>query len=69
VKVFVPGDANVGIQVVSSSLIGDVRVWEQKRGGLFNSMSVESPYYADADKRVVLVASAFIGDVRVTKVG
>lgn len=69
VKVFVPGDANVGIQVVSSSLIGDVRVWDQKRGGLFNSMSVESPFYADTDKRVVLVASAFIGDVRVTKVG
>ncbi len=69
VKVFVPGDANVGVQVVSSSLIGDVRVWDQKRGGLFNSMSVESPFYADTDKRVVLVASAFIGDVRVTKVG
>ena len=69
VKVFVPGDTSVGIRVVSSSLIGDVRVWDQKRGGLFNSMSVETPYYGDTDKQVVLVASAFIGDVRVTKVG
>jgi lia operon protein LiaF len=69
VKVFVPNDLSVGVQVVSSSLIGDVRVWDQKRGGLFNHMSVETPSYADADKRVVLIASAFIGDVRVTKVG
>lgn len=69
VKVFVPGDGNVGIQVVSSSLIGDVKVWDRKRGGLFNSMSVETPHYADTDKRVVLVASAFIGDIKVTKVG
>jgi len=69
VKVFLPGDGNVGIQVVSSSLIGDVKVWDQKRGGLFNSMSVESPFYSDTDKRVVLVASAFIGDIKVTKVG
>ncbi len=69
VKVFVPNDPGIGIQVVSSSLIGDVRVWDQKRGGLFNHMSVESPSYMDTDKRVVLIASAFIGDVRVTKVG
>lgn len=69
VKVFIPSDANVGIQVVSSSLIGDVRVWDQKRGGLFNSVLVEIPYYADTDKRIVLVTSSFIGDVRVTKVG
>lgn len=69
VKVFVPNDFSVGVQVVSSSLIGDVRVWDQKRGGLFNHVSVESPAYSDADKKVVLIVSAFIGDVQVTKVG
>lgn len=69
VKVFVPNDPGVGIQVVSSTLIGDVKVWDNKRGGLFNHMSVETPSYSDADKRVVLIVSAFIGDVRVTKVG
>lgn len=69
VKVFVPNDPGVGVQVVSSSLIGDVRVWDQKRGGFFNHMSVETPGYNDTDKRVTLIASAFIGDVRITKVG
>jgi len=69
VKVFVPNDPGLGVQVVSSSLIGDVRVWDRKRGGFFNHMSLETPGYRDTDKRIVLVASAFIGDVRVTKVG
>jgi len=69
VKVFVPNDLSVGIQVVSSCLIGDVKVLDQKRGGLFNQMSVETPQFRDSDKRVVLVVSCFIGDVRVTKVG
>jgi len=69
VKVFVPNDFGVGLQVVSSCLIGDVKVLDQKRGGLFNQMSVETPNYPDSDKRIVLVVSSFIGDVRVTKVG
>ncbi|MCD9026495.1 cell wall-active antibiotics response protein LiaF [Cohnella silvisoli] len=69
VKVYVPNDLGVGIQVISSCLIGDVKVLDQKRGGIFNQMSVETPSYSDADKRVVLVVSSFIGDVRVTKVG
>jgi lia operon protein LiaF len=69
VKVFVPNDFGVGIQVVSSCLIGDVKVLDQKRGGMFNQMSVETPSYADTDKRVVFIVSSFIGDVRVTKVG
>ncbi|TJY41171.1 hypothetical protein E5161_15130 [Cohnella pontilimi] len=69
VKVFVPNDLGVGIQVVSSSLIGDVKVLDHKRGGFFNQMTVETPSYSDTDKRIVLIASSFIGDVRVTKVG
>jgi lia operon protein LiaF len=69
VKVYVPNDLGVGIQIISSCLIGDVKVLDQKRGGVFNQISVETPSYADTDKRVVLVVSSFIGDVRVTKVG
>lgn len=69
VKVFVPDDYSVGIRVVSSSLIGDVKVMEQKRGGLINQVNVETPRFADASKQVVLVVSTLIGDVRVTKVG
>lgn len=69
VKVFVPDDYSVGVRVVSSSLIGDVKVMDQKRGGLFNQVNVETPRFMDASKQVVLVVSTFIGDVRVTKVG
>ncbi|MEK0316399.1 cell wall-active antibiotics response protein LiaF [Cohnella sp. 56] len=69
VKAYVPGDHSVGIRVVSSCLIGDVKILEQKRGGLFNQMSAETPGFHDADKQVVLIVSCFIGDVRVTKVG
>ncbi|RKP53982.1 hypothetical protein D7Z26_11370 [Cohnella endophytica] len=69
VKVYVPNDIGIGIRVISSCLIGDVKVLEEKRGGLFNQMSVSTPGYADSDKRVVLVVSSLIGDVRVTKVG
>lgn len=69
VKIYVPGDHSVGIRVVSSCLIGDVKVLEQKRGGLFNQMSAETPGFQDTDKQVVLIVSCFIGDVRVTKVG
>ncbi|MBB6691665.1 cell wall-active antibiotics response protein [Cohnella xylanilytica] len=69
VKVFVPNDFSVGVRVVSSSLVGDVKVMEQKRGGLFNQMNVETPGYIDASRQIVLIVSTFIGDVRVTKVG
>ncbi|WEK55227.1 MAG: cell wall-active antibiotics response protein LiaF [Candidatus Cohnella colombiensis] len=69
VKVYVPNDMTLGVQVSSSCLIGDVKVFDEKRGGFFNQISVESPSYMDAERRVVLIVSSFIGDVRVTKVG
>jgi lia operon protein LiaF len=69
VKVFVPNDFTVGVRVESNCLIGDVKVLEHKRDGLFNHVSVETPGYRDCDKQIVLVVSTFIGDVRVSKVG
>lgn len=69
VKVYVPNDFSVGVQVNSSCLIGDVAVLDRRQGGLFNQVTVETPAFADAPKRIVFVVSAFIGDVRVTKVG
>ncbi|MBB6669670.1 cell wall-active antibiotics response protein LiaF [Cohnella nanjingensis] len=69
VKVFVPNDFSIGIRVVSSCLIGDVKVLEQHRGGIFNQMAVETPSFPDTDRQVVLIVNTFIGDVRVTKVG
>jgi lia operon protein LiaF len=69
VKVFIPNDFEVGIHVVSSAFLGDASVLEQREGGLFKNMNVETPYYHETDKKIRLIVSTFIGDVRVTKVG
>ncbi|WP_336774050.1 cell wall-active antibiotics response protein LiaF [Paenibacillus sp. MMO-58] len=69
VKVYVPNDYEVGVQVVSSAFVGDVKILGQKEGGMFKSIHIHSPYYEETDKKIKLVVSTFIGDVRVTKVG
>ncbi|WP_338555096.1 cell wall-active antibiotics response protein LiaF [Paenibacillus sp. KS-LC4] len=69
VKVYVPNDYEVGIHVQSSVFIGDVKFLGKKEQGMFKSMDMASPSYAEADKKIKLVVSSFIGDVRVTRVG
>ncbi|MBH5319263.1 hypothetical protein I6N90_15775 [Paenibacillus sp. GSMTC-2017] len=69
VKVYVPNDYDIGIKVVSSAFIGDVKILGQKEGGLFTSVTLQSPRYSDSEKKIKLVVSTFIGDTRVTKVG
>lgn len=69
VKVYVPNDYEIGVQVQSSAFIGDVKILGRKEGGLFNNVNIASPTYHEADKKIKLVVSTFIGDVRVTKVG
>lgn len=69
VKVYVPNDYEVGVQVVSSAFVGDVKILGQKEGGMFKSINIHSPFYEETDKKIKLVVSTFVGDVRVTKVG
>ncbi|CAM4305459.1 lia operon protein LiaF [Paenibacillus endophyticus] len=69
VKVYVPNDYEVGVQVISSAFIGDVKILGQKEGGLFTNINIQSPSYQETDKKIKLIVSTFIGDVRVTKVG
>jgi len=69
VKIFVPNDYEIGIQIVSSAFLGDVNALDRKEGGLFKNVDVETPFFQETDKRIKLVVSTFIGDVRVTKVG
>ncbi len=69
VKVFLPNDFEIGVNVVSSAFIGDVAVLDRKEGGMFRNMNVETPYFHETDKKIKLVVSTFIGDVRVSKVG
>ncbi|MCK9911716.1 cell wall-active antibiotics response protein LiaF, partial [Microbacteriaceae bacterium K1510] len=38
VKVFLPTDSDIGIQVVSSAFIGDSKVLGRKEGGMFRHM-------------------------------
>lgn len=69
VKIYVPNDYELGIQVVSNTFIGDVKVLGRKEGGIMANVNIQTPRYADADKKIKLVVSSFIGDTRVTKVG
>lgn len=69
VKVFLPSDVEVGIDVVSSAFIGDAKILDRKDSGFFLNTRVESRAYDECDKKVRLVVSTFIGDVKVTKVG
>lgn len=69
VKIYVPNDYELGIQVVSTAFIGDVKVLGQKEGGLFTNVNSKSPRYSESDKKIKLVVSTFIGDTRVIKVG
>ncbi|WP_219835945.1 cell wall-active antibiotics response protein LiaF [Paenibacillus sp. R14(2021)] len=69
VKVYLPSDYEFGVHVVSSAFIGDVAVLEQKEGGIFKNMDIETPFFQETDKKIKLIVSTFIGDVRVTKVG
>ncbi|QAY68264.1 hypothetical protein ET464_00010 [Paenibacillus protaetiae] len=69
VKVFVPNDMEVGVQVVSSSFAGDVKILGRKEGGMFHSVNYHTTGYHEMDKKIKLVVSTFVGDVRVTKVG
>lgn len=69
VKVYVPNDFEVGVQVITSAFLGDVKILDRKEGGMFNNINIQSPFYSETDKKIKLVVSTFIGDVRVTKVG
>ncbi|MCU6709866.1 cell wall-active antibiotics response protein LiaF [Paenibacillus sp. J5C_2022] len=69
VKVYLPNDYEVGIQVVSNAFLGDVKVLGRREGGIFTSTNIKSPRYEEAPKKIKLVVSTFLGDSRVTKVG
>ncbi|MFD0590792.1 cell wall-active antibiotics response protein LiaF [Paenibacillus sp. GCM10027627] len=69
VKVYIPNDFEIGVQVVTSALIGDVKILGQHEGGIFTNVKTQSPRYSEADKKIKLIVSTFIGDTRVMKVG
>lgn len=69
VKVFVPNDIQVEISVHSHAFVGEMQVLDRVGSGLFKTVQVESPYYAEAEKKIRLNIHLFIGDVQVRRVG
>ncbi|WP_138494089.1 cell wall-active antibiotics response protein LiaF [Paenibacillus pinistramenti] len=69
VKVFVPADADLGISVSSSSLIGDMKVLQEKSGGFMSSVTSKTPNFNETSKRIKLNINVFVGDIRVNRVG
>lgn len=69
IKVYVPDDMDLGVKVNSSSFIGDMSVLSESRSGFISSIQSTTPYFREAQKKVIINVSAFIGDIKVTKVG
>ncbi|WP_052675961.1 cell wall-active antibiotics response protein LiaF [Paenibacillus sp. IHBB 10380] len=69
IKVYVPDDMDLGVKVNSSSFIGDMSVLSESRSGFISSIQSSTPYFREAQKKVIINVSAFIGDIKVTKVG
>lgn len=69
IKIYVPDDMDLGIKVNSSSFIGDMSILSQSRSGFMSSVQSSTPYYKEAQKKIVINVSAFIGDIKVNTVG
>jgi len=69
VKIYLPNDYEVGIQVITHAFAGDTKVMDRKDSGMFRNSSLSSPAYHECDKQIKLVVSTFIGDVTATRVG
>jgi lia operon protein LiaF len=69
VKIYVPNDVELEVQVTASSFIGDIRAFERYEGGMLKNMVYATPTYPDAGKRIKLIISLFIGDIKVMRVG
>lgn len=68
-KVFLPNDIHVEISVQSNTFIGETQVLDRLESVPFKTMTYESPYYADAEKKIKLDIHRFIGDVQIRRVG
>ncbi|WP_248930265.1 cell wall-active antibiotics response protein LiaF [Paenibacillus hamazuiensis] len=69
VKLLVPNDYDVEVHVEASSFMGDMNVLDRREGGMMRSISMQTPHYSEAGKKIRLVVSMFIGDVVVKRVG
>ena len=68
VKIFIPTDADLGVEVISSSGIGDMKVLKEDQGGFMSSITFHTPNYNETSKRIKLNVSVLIGDIRINAV-
>jgi lia operon protein LiaF len=69
VKIFIPNDIDVEVRVTSSSFIGDMNVLNRKESGWCRYLTTQTPYYGEAERKLIVTTSMFIGDVVVKKIG
>jgi hypothetical protein len=63
IRILVP--IGIGVSASASGIIGDQRILDQRRDGLFVDLAVTSPDYATATRKVRIEASYVIGDVSI----
>ncbi|TCZ77740.1 hypothetical protein E0485_09680 [Paenibacillus albiflavus] len=69
VKIFVPHDVDVEVNVTAATFIGDQRIFDRRAEGLFGNTKYVSDYYSEAPRKLRINVSMFIGDTIVKKVG
>ncbi|MBN1890647.1 MAG: cell wall-active antibiotics response protein [Thermoflexales bacterium] len=65
VELLVP--AGVGVAVLSTAFVSDVKFFGQKRESILAPLRVTSDDYASAKRKILLETAAFVGDVKVRR--
>jgi|GEM_PF-1252685 len=68
-KIHVPNDPRIGVKVNLSAFIGESKLFSDKRGGFGVGTSMETPFYHECERKIVVELNSFIGDVKVKRVG
>jgi predicted membrane protein len=66
VDVIIPKD--VGIRVVSSAFVTDIKFMGQKHEGFLSPVEFANPAYATAERKVLLETAWFVGDIKIKEV-
>jgi len=66
VKLRVP--EGVGVLISSTAFVTDVRLFGQKQNSFVSPVTMQSPDYASAEKRIHLETLYFVGDIKIDKI-
>ncbi|UHA72347.1 cell wall-active antibiotics response protein LiaF [Paenibacillus sp. 481] len=69
VKVFLPYDMDLGLNITTSAVIGEVNVLGEKKEGIGNTGSMTTPHFYETGKKIHISINTLIGTVKVTRVG